>query len=249
MKAIPGRYSFWIRAYETDADNQLRISSVFNFMQVAAGLNAEQLGFGYTQLNPKGFFWILSRVILEWHGNVSFDEELIVETWPKSIERLFAIRDFRFYSQDGTNIGKATTAWLLIDGKAGKPVAPDNGKFDLPHFDLPPAIAELPGKIAEPAEMTLLASRSTVYSDIDVNQHVNNAKYLEYIFDALATNNLISSSNCRLQINYLKELKLGETITILGSHSENAGNEIILTAINQADQKVFQSRICFTLKS
>jgi medium-chain acyl-[acyl-carrier-protein] hydrolase len=241
---LPGKYPFKIRSYETDESNHLKISSVFNFMQVAAGLNAEELGFGYTQLNPRGIFWILSRVILEWHGNVRFDEDLIVETWPNGIERLFAIRDFRFYSQDGANIGKATTAWLMMDAKSGRPVNPANERFDLPLFKLPPAIDELPGKITEPAEMLPLASRSAVYSDIDVNQHVNNAKYLEYIFDALPAS-IYPIKNCRLQINYLKELKLGDTISIMGSHNGNPGHEILVSAINQTSQKIFQSRISF----
>lgn len=244
---LPGKYTFKIRSYETDEFNHLKISSVFNFMQVAAGLNAEELGFGYTQLNPRGIFWILSRVILEWHGNVKFDEDLIVETWPKGIERLFAIRDFRFYSQDGGNIGKATTAWLMMDAKSGRPVNPANERFDLPLFDLQPAIDELPGKIAEPAEMTLLTKRSTVYSDIDVNLHVNNAKYLEYIFDALQTKSIFPIRNCRIQVNYLKELKQGETISIMGSHDNNPGNEIVVSAINQANQMISQSRINFDL--
>lgn len=245
MKQIPGRYPFIIRAYETDAHNQLKISSVFNFMQVAAGLNANQLGFGYDHLTPKGYFWILSRVIIEWHGSISFDEEIVIETWPKGVEKLFALRDFRFYASDGNIIGKATTAWLLMDVNTGRPAMLNSGMFNLPDYDIPPAIDELPGKISEPSDMVLSATRKAVYSDIDVNQHVNNAKYIEYIFDALPVEDFIPFQNCRVQMNYLKELKLDDTFSIHLARSGARNNQFFVSATKADNQKVFQAHLSF----
>lgn len=245
MTPIPARYTFKIRAYETDAQNHLKISSVFNFMQVAAGLNANQLGFGYDQLSPKEYFWILSRVILDWHGNVSFDEEIILETWPKSVEKLFATRDFRFYSGKGDCIGKATTAWLMMDASTGRPVMLNSNMFNLPVYNIPPAIDELPGKIPEPASVEFSSQRKAVYSDIDVNQHVNNARYIEYIFDALPVHEFTALKHCRVQINYLKEVKLGETISLLIARPEADQNHFLVSATNADEQKVFQSQLFF----
>jgi acyl-ACP thioesterase len=245
MTPIPARYTFKIRAYETDAQNHLKISTVFNFMQVAAGLNANQLGFGYDQLTPKKYFWILSRVILDWHGNVSFDEEIILETWPKGVEKLFATRDFKFYSGKGDCIGKATTAWLLMDANTGRPVMLNSGMFNLPAYNIPPAIDELPGKISEPATVESSSKRKAAYSDIDVNQHVNNAKYIEYIFDALPGNEFMDLRNCRVQINYLKEVKMGETISLHYARAGSNENNFLVMATNADEQKVFQSQLIF----
>lgn len=245
MTAIPARFTFKIRAYETDAQNQLKISSVFNFMQVAAGLNANQLGFGYDQLTPKGYFWVLSRVILEWHGNVSFDEEIILETWPKGVEKLFATRDFRFYTGKGDCIGKATTAWLMMDANTGRPVMLNSNMFNLPAYNIPPAIDELPGKIPEPSVVEFSSERKASYSDIDVNQHVNNAKYIEYIFDALPLHEFTALKYSRVQINYLKEVKMSEMISIRIAQPEADQNHFLVSAINADEQKVFQSLLFF----
>lgn len=242
---IPGRYTFKIRAYETDAQNHLKISSVFNFMQVAAGLNANQLGFGFEQLTPKGYFWILSRVILEWHGNVSFDEEIILETWPKGVEKLFATRDFKFYTDNGDCIGNATTSWLMMDSNSGRPVMLNSGMFDLPAYNIPPAIDELPGKISEPEIVEFSSQRKATYSDIDVNQHVNNAKYIEYIFDALPVNKFMDMNNCRVQINYLKEVKIDETIFLHYGKTGSDQNNYLIMATNADEQKVFQTQLFF----
>ena len=61
-----------------------------------------------------------------------------------------------------------------------------------------------------------MESRALHYSDTDVNGHVNNVRYVDFICDALHMENLgperyVSS----LQVGYLAECRAGETITLL----------------------------------
>lgn len=245
MNKSPFQYRFPVRAMDADAHNRLKISSVFNFMQIVAGMNANELGFGYEHLVPKGYFWILSRVILEWHGNVGIDNDIMIETWPKGVEKLFALRDFRIYSHHEECRGKATSAWLMIDSHNRRPLMLSHNMFNLPDFGLIPAIDEFPGKIAEPPGKSLLALRKAVYSDIDINQHVNNAKYLEYIFDALPGDVVNQYKTCRLQINYLKELHPGESFTMYHKQGETFQNQHYLDAENESGQKTFQVLLDF----
>jgi medium-chain acyl-[acyl-carrier-protein] hydrolase len=241
--SLSSRHTFRVRSYEADNNNNLKISSVFNFMQVAAGLNADRLGFGYEQLTQKGYFWVLSRVILQWNGNVRFDEEIIIETFPKGVEKLFALRDFNIFSARGEKIGKATTAWLLMELETLRPLLLRNDSFELPKADIEPAIIEVPGKIDEPEVKTFIDERKAVYSDIDVNQHVNNAKYLEYVFDALNADLRSQLQSFRIQINYLREIKLGETFKMYYGTTKGQDNRHYLEALNENGQKIFQCSI------
>lgn len=243
IKNMLSRHSFRVRSYEADNNNKLKISSVFNFMQVAAGLNADRLGFGYEDLLEKGYFWVLSRVILNWQGNISFDEEITVETFPKGVDKLFALRDFNIFSATGDKIGKATTAWLLMELKTLRPVLIRKESFELPKAGIPPAIAEVPGKIDEAEMKSLIAERRVVYSDIDVNQHVNNAKYLEYVFDALSSDLRSQLKNFRMQINYIRELKIGEAIRIYHGTIQDQKERHYLEALNEDGHRIFQCTI------
>jgi medium-chain acyl-[acyl-carrier-protein] hydrolase len=243
MSSKAARYIFKVRSYEADYNNRLKISSVFNFMQIAAGLNANELKFGYDQLTPQGLFWVLSRVVLEWNGNIHFDEDVIIETWPSGVEKLFATRDFKILDSAGNIIGKAKTAWLVMDEKTARPVFLDKVSFPLPNFDIQPAIEKMPGKIAEPAEKLSLGSRCAVYADIDVNQHVNNAKYIEYVYDAIPESLRLHTGSIRLQINYLKELKINDTFEIFYAAPAAGATYHYLDAHNLQDQKVFQCAI------
>jgi len=249
MQTLPALYEFKVRSYENDYNNRLKISSVFNFMQIAAGLNANELGFGYDQFAPKGYFWVLSRVILEWFGNVKFDEFIIVETWPSGVERLFATRDFKLYSSNKTLLGRAKTAWLVIDSKTGRPVSVEKIEFPSLNLTIAPAIEIIPGKITEPEHKISIGSRKVVYSDIDVNHHVNNAKYMEYIFDALPPHLQGNEGGLKVQINYLKELKQDDNIEIFLSDPTGTESYYYIDANNQNGQKAFQCALWVAGKS
>jgi hypothetical protein len=54
--------------------------------------------------------------------------------------------------------------------------------------------------------------RRAAYSDIDSNRHVNNARYVQWIQDIADPALLEQAERIRLDINYLSEVKIGETV-------------------------------------
>lgn len=241
----PHRFTFKVRTYEADYLNRLKINSLLNYMQEAAATSANRLGFGYDQLKPKHKFWVLSRLIVELYDKIRFDEEITIETWPKSVHKLLALRDFLFWNSEGILFGKATTAWLLIDSNSQRPVSPMSANIGSHHFDLPAAIENTPEKMNEPASKTLIAQRQVVYSDLDVNNHVNNARYAEFLFDSLPKSIHQQLYPSFFQINYLKELKLGDTMKIFSSEINSSPLHIYLEGINQGGHKTFQAQVLF----
>lgn len=72
-----------------------------------------------------------------------------------------------------------------------------------------------------PAHMEHVESRALHYSDTDVNGHVNNVRYVDFICDALHMENLgperyVSS----LQVGYLAECRAGETIELCAGQED-----------------------------
>jgi len=56
--------------------------------------------------------------------------------------------------------------------------------------------------------------RRACYSDIDYNGHVNNTRYIQWIQDVLEPEILEKAKQIRLDINYLSEVRYGETIRL-----------------------------------
>ena len=54
-----------IRAFDVDANNRLKVSTIFDYFQDAASNDAERRNFGYEVFIPMGLFWVLSWMKIE----------------------------------------------------------------------------------------------------------------------------------------------------------------------------------------
>jgi acyl-ACP thioesterase len=238
---IPFTNKYTVRSYESDLNNKVKISSIFDYMQESASLNAELLKFGYEDMQREGLFWVLSRAKVIIHEYVSAWDEIIIETWPKNINSFFANRDFRFYNSEKVCIGAATTAWLMVNRETLRPVKPENLLKDIHKYDIPPGIVEFPEKIPELKTKTFSAEFNIGYKDIDINQHTNNARYIDYLQDCclhkFSQNKQIES----LQINFLNQTRIGDTIRLFVNEDEKYPEKTYIEAENQDNVKVFNS--------
>jgi len=235
---------FTTRTYETDFNNRLRISSVLNYMQEVAANNAEDLGFGFKKFTEQGIFWVLSRVHIEMVSYPVIGEPLIVETWPKSLISPFALRDFLFYNETGETIGKATTAWLIINRESMRPVRPEPVMEGIVRNEIRHAIQTMPDKIVTPETMSHVGTVIPSYSDIDVNQHVNNVKYMEYVLNTYPESALRNRMITGLQINFLQECRFGEPLEILKSGSPESNTDHFEGRKSNGN-RVFQADLVF----
>lgn len=175
--------TFKVTAFDVDFNNRLKINRVFDYFQDAASNDAERLGFGYSEFVPRGLFWVLSWIKIEFFIYPKFMDEVKLQTWGKKQHRLYSLRDFFLLNSKDEIIIKGTSAWLLLDAKSYRPKILTQLYPDLKMLDEKDALPDLPKKIIPPKDSEKLYSKKISYSDIDLNQHTNNAKYVEMMFD------------------------------------------------------------------
>jgi acyl-ACP thioesterase len=210
-----------IHSYEVDPQSRLSIVSAINYFQESAWRNAESMGVGFKDLAAKDRFWVLSRLYVEMYRYPLWGDIMQLETWPKGMESLFALRDFRFKSVDGKELlGAGTSAWLIIDGTSHRLQRVDRLCSDMPCYPQD-AIDKQLGKIAPAAAMTSQTCIVAGYGDVDVNNHVNNVCYLNWAVNYLPVSSKILTVRST-EINFLSEALLHSPIEILyGSDSEH----------------------------
>ena len=211
---------YLVHSYEIDQQSRLSIVSAINYFQESAWRNAESMGFGFRDLAAKDRVWVLSRMYVEMYRYPLWGDTVQLETWPKGMESLFALRDFRLKSADGNELlGAGTTAWLIIDGTTHRLQRVEHVCGDMPCYPQH-ALGRQPAKIA-PAAMMMPQTRITAgYTDVDVNSHVNNVCYLNWAVNYLPIeNNRLSVRS--MEINFLSEARLHDPVEILyGSDGE-----------------------------
>ena len=180
------RERFRIRASEMGPDSRLRLPALFDLFQETAGNHATALGWGSDVLLARGQTWILSRLTLKLAALPAWREEIAVETWPAGVHRLWALREFRVASADGTELARATSAWILLSVASKRPLRQSSEVVEIAKSS-PARLIEDPFEpLAAPdagAGATGAPFRVTRY-DLDLNGHANNVAILRALLTA-----------------------------------------------------------------
>ncbi len=206
---------FAVRAHEVDFTNHLKVSSVFNYMQDAASAHADDINVGWKDLYKNGLLWVLSWVKVEFSGCPSFEDEIKIVTWPKDRYKLYSLRDFLMYDKKGEIFCKGATAWLVLNASTMRITDAKNLPIEIPYRRDMSAMESLPGKQSFNGDTGKEFSREAGYTDLDLNQHVNNAKYIEFITDCFPQEHHIEKRIKNIEVTFISETKYGETIDIL----------------------------------
>ena len=188
MGDVYGEYSWAVRTYECGPDGRATMASVCNWLQEAASLNAETLAFSKSDFEAAGenISWVLTRLKVRIARFPKWEEKVSILTFPRGGRRIVAYRDFVLTGADGAELGRATSEWMLIDLASRKIVAIPDGVFAAANTVREPVFGEEPFaklrwdcKAESPDALAFRARRG----DIDLNGHVNNVHYVEWLME------------------------------------------------------------------
>lgn len=194
---------FRVRHTEVTREGFLRADVFFDYMQEAAANHAKHIGVGLEALNSIGLMWVLSRLKLQVLHTPLLGETISVTTWPSGIERLFATREFILKNENEEIVARASSCWILLDQIRMHPrkvletlpaKLPDNSARERNFTNLE-KLPRLP--VSNPSRMRIPESM------IDVNRHMNNARYVTEAFDWLAETRRTAPRIAEIQVNFL----------------------------------------------
>ena len=217
-----------VRVYETDITSRLRMDALFDYFQEMAWRHVVALSLGYEMLRDLGYVWFLSRARVRVRRQPVWGDRGTIETWHATTDGLMFVRDFRLTDAAGATAIEAATGWLLMDTTAFRPHAADALPVPLPPNKRGRALDEAMKKIVPSRSLAPVYERRVQQSEIDVNQHVNNARYLAWVFDCYDPAFLRSHALRELQVNYVGETALGETVALSrGEDPARAGTHYV----------------------
>ena len=176
-----------------------------------------------------------------------FGEEIKIKTWPKRKYKLYSLRDFYIYN-NGQITSKATTAWLPINITSKRIVDTSGLPAPINYQENESAINELPQKITEHNNKEFLLNRKMRYTDIDLNQHVNNIKYIELIMDSFPKEQYEKSVLKSIAVNFVSECKYNDELEIYKSKEILQGSDIIEGINKNSSKLVFQANLKWSLQ-
>ena len=180
------RVPFSVRATDCDIRSGLRMDALFIQMQEVAEQNAAAYGAGHNALLAKGLFFALASASVRLTRPPRFGEQLIICTWPGVSNRFFYPRYHTLQTADGERIADTASLWVTLSPESRAVVPPAKAALAFPDTSAIPAPLPLPTRMpAFPEDGIEETMRIPMYSDHDLNGHVNNTRYLAWLADTL----------------------------------------------------------------
>lgn len=214
-----------VRAYDVDFNNKIKISSILNMLQDVAAVHADNLGLGFKDLYKHDFAWVLNWVKLEINDYPAFGDSVIIKTWPRCKHKLYSMRDYTIRNKDNQTLLNATSAWLPINIKTKRITDTKNLPKVINYQPDLIAVDEFPDKIIPGSAKEVLFNKKFRYTDIDINQHANNTRYIELILDSYNTDHYSSRIIKSIAVTFASECFFNDEIKI--SRSVKDGFDII----------------------
>ena len=227
-----------LRAVDVDLNGTWMPSEIFTTMQEIAEEDAARYGFGRLELEQRfGLAWVLTRIHLQMERYPNLGDTLHLSTWALRAKSHFVPRQFLFTDEAGV-VGRAASQWVLLDlekrtlcrtavlgGYAGD-------------FDTEPVLAN-PKKIRMPDGLEEAAKRRVPYSDVDMNGHMNNTKYLNWICELNSIPFLqeMQMRDCRLA--YVNEALADQEVDLLTCVADGS----TFVSGRTGDQTVFDAQV------
>jgi len=239
MEVLQFEKEYLIHVYETGPDGKLNLCSLFNFMQDIASDHAIKLGFGRDDLMRDNRFWVLSRMYAEINAWPLWGETIILRTWPNGTDKLFALRNYDVRYPDGRHIASGSSSWLILDQTSKKVQRPDAilSKFytDLNPNDSPVRYGSKLETSSENGTVSQMFRVKT--SDLDVNLHTNNVRYLNWVYDTYSLDFVMNNYPQSTEINYIAESVCDDEIIIRSSHVTDNGDYFNHSVLRKNDNR------------
>ncbi|WP_313807522.1 acyl-[acyl-carrier-protein] thioesterase [Flavobacterium sp.] len=216
-------------------NGKLKYVDLCNLLQLTAAEHSILGGLSFFDMQQHHQAWVLSRIRIEIIGDLpQWQDKVVVKTWIENLEGNKSIRNIEMYLNDVKIVG-ATTFWAVFNTQLRK-----SEPLALPHehFEKYPehhATSKSFSRINVLQETEKITERTVVLSDLDIVNHVNNTKYLEWCLDTLNPKTILKQGFKSLEMNFLRELNFGDAVAI---HCNESNEFFIITK---------DDKVCFAL--
>ncbi|CAA3031751.1 palmitoyl-acyl carrier thioesterase, chloroplastic [Olea europaea subsp. europaea] len=233
------RQNFSIRSYEIGADRTASVETLMNHLQETAlnhvktaGLLGD--GFGSTpEMCKRNLIWVVTKMQVVVDRYPTWGDVVQVDTWvaasgKNGMRRDWLVRD----SNTGDILTRASSLWVMMNKETRRLAKiPDEVREEIGGYfvDSLPVVDEdsrkLP-KLNDGNADYIHAGLTPKWSDLDVNQHVNNVKYVGWILESVPLPILETHELAGMTLEYRRECRRDSLLQSLTSVVSNSVGDL-----------------------
>ena len=213
--------NYTVTTYQVDINGRATVPALCGMMQESASRYCYENGISLEHLNPKNLTWMIIKQYVEFDNYPGWLDRVNVSTWPRTKSGIRALRDYLVTDSSGKIIAKSVTNWVLLDTVTKRPVRVDDTINHIHVEDNETVFTEekkirvdLPDSAYNDKEFNVR------YSDLDINGHVNNIKYIEWCLDSVPADFQKEHIVENLSIEFIQETYADNTVKVRTAFSE-----------------------------
>lgn len=202
---------------EINPYRQMHFDRIFQYMQEVAAINLRELQKGYRDIRELGYAWIVNSMSLRLKRLPGMNEVITYTSYPGTQNALFMNREYSF-SVGQEWLGGATALWFIADAETHKPLRLDSAEHGIigRYVDqkaMGQSAKRFRGSYVMPQALLSYRKRAE-FSDLDINGHMSNTRYIAWCMDAIQAAGLSDRPVLACDINFLSELYAGDLVDV-----------------------------------
>ncbi|KAL3623982.1 Palmitoyl-acyl carrier protein thioesterase, chloroplastic [Castilleja foliolosa] len=231
------RQNFSIRSYEIGADRTASVETLMNHFQETAlnhvrnaGLLAD--GFGSTpEMCKRNLIWVVTKMQVLVDRYPTWGDVVQVDTWVAASGKNGMRRDWLVRDRNtGDILTRASSLCVMMNKETRKlSKIPDEVREEIGVYfvDSPPIVDDDSRKLPKLDDNTADYIRSGLtpkWSDLDINQHVNNVKYVGWILESAPLPLVETHELAGMTLDYRRECMRDSVLQSLTSVVDKGGH-------------------------
>ncbi|UQS82427.1 thioesterase [Bombilactobacillus folatiphilus] len=233
--------SLTVPYFDIDMTKNMKLSALFNEILWVSESQLKEVGIDSQHMVAQGIGWVVTKYHLEITRMPHLNEAISITTEANSYNKFFCYRTFTVQDASGQEIVKLTSNWVMLDIQSRKMMVIKSEIMEQLNCPYSTEIWRFPRiDLVEHTDQPI--AYPTRFFDIDINGHVNNAVYLDWMLDSLGRDFLMAHQLQQLDIKYEQEVQYGDTVESFVQQEGLTTHHLIKTSagINAQAQAVWQ---------
>ena len=199
---------------DSDRYKHAKLSTILRFMGDIAGLAYAHKGYSHEWLWEHGYVFLLSKISVMIKKELSTNERYTLVTWERTTKGVQWFRDFAFYDKNGEVAVYGKSTWVLANPQTRSILKPSEFEGRIhPHPEVNTECGDVI-RLKPLENPTLAGVRQIYFSDLDPNDHVDNAVYASIAYDFLSDKDRERPLK-EFYINFKKEALMNDKLSIM----------------------------------
>ncbi len=202
---------------EINPYRQMHLDRIFQYMQEVASVNLRELQKEYRDIREEGYAWIVNSISIRLKRLPGMGEIITYSSYPGPQNSLFMDREYSF-AIGREWLGGASALWFIADAETHRPMRLETvgrgitGRY-IDQLAMGQGARRFRGSYVMPKSLLSYRKRAE-FSDLDLNGHMSNTRYIAWCMDAVQAAGLSDRPVLALDINFLSELYGGDLVEV-----------------------------------